>query len=285
MKMKFFKLLIIILFFASCTTKYTRKKTITRGKTPTQIIKKEEKKAPVEVEEVVTESTPTAIEEADELVATSAVKVTPEVIRRYIQTYKDIAMVEMQRYKIPASITLAQGILESGSGQGRLARHARNHFGIKCHLGWEGATISHDDDEKGECFRKYARAEDSFEDHSLFLVNRPRYASLFELKPDDYKGWAHGLKKAGYATDPGYPNKLIFLIKKYNLHQYDLMVLGVVKKEEVKADNPEDFYIVEQGDTLYGISRKTKVSVEKLIELNNLSDSNAIQAGQELRIR
>lgn len=285
MKMNFFKLLIIILFFASCTTKYTRKKTITRGKTPTQIIKKEEKKAPVEVEEVVTESTPTAIEEADELVATSAVKVTPEVIRRYIQTYKDIAMVEMQRYKIPASITLAQGILESGSGQGRLARHARNHFGIKCHLGWEGATISHDDDEKGECFRKYARAEDSFEDHSLFLVNRPRYASLFELKPDDYKGWAHGLKKAGYATDPGYPNKLIFLIKKYNLHQYDLMVLGVVKKEEVKADNPEDFYIVEQGDTLYGISRKTKVSVEKLIELNNLSDSNAIQAGQELRIR
>lgn len=285
MKMNFFKLLIIILFFASCTTKYTRKKTITRGKTPTQIIKKEEKKAPVEVEEVVTESTPTAIEEADELVATSAVKVTPEVIRQYIQTYKDIAMVEMQRYKIPASITLAQGILESGSGQGRLARHARNHFGIKCHLGWEGATISHDDDEKGECFRKYARAEDSFEDHSLFLVNRPRYASLFELKPDDYKGWAHGLKKAGYATDPGYPNKLIFLIKKYNLHQYDLMVLGVVKKEEVKADNPEDFYIVEQGDTLYGISRKTKVSVEKLIELNNLSDSNAIQAGQELRIR
>lgn len=285
MRMKFFKLLIIILFFASCSTKFTRKKTIKRTKTNTETVKKEEKNVPVEVQEAVTVPTPVAVEEADELVATSAVKVTPEVIRQYIQTYKDIAMVEMQRYKIPASITLAQGILESGSGQGRLARLARNHFGIKCHLGWEGATISHDDDEKGECFRKYARAEDSFEDHSLFLVNRPRYAFLFELKQDDYKGWAHGLKKAGYATDPNYPNKLIFLIKKYNLHQYDLMVLGVVKKEEIKVDNPEDFYIIEQGDTLYGISRKTKVSVEKLIELNNLSDSNAIQAGQELRIR
>lgn len=171
-------------------------------------------------------------ETPEELQATSAVKVTPTLIREYIATYKDIAMVEMQRYGIPASITLAQAILESGSGQGRLARHARNHFGIKCHYDWEGDTITHDDDAKGECFRKYEHPEASFEDHSQFLVNRSRYASLFTLKAGDYKGWAYGLKKAGYATDPGYPQKLLLLIKKYELHQYDTEVLGYAYKED-----------------------------------------------------
>ena len=171
-------------------------------------------------------------ETPEELQATSAVKVTPALIREYIATYKDIAMVEMQRYGIPASITLAQAILESGSGQGRLARHARNHFGIKCHYDWEGDTITHDDDAKGECFRKYEHPEASFEDHSQFLVNRSRYAFLFTLKAGDYKGWAYGLKKAGYATDPGYPQKLLLLIKKYELHQYDTEVLGYAFKED-----------------------------------------------------
>lgn len=171
-------------------------------------------------------------ETPEELQATSAVKVTPALIREYIATYKDIAMVEMQRYGIPASITLAQAILESGSGQGRLARHARNHFGIKCHYDWEGDTITHDDDAKGECFRKYEHPEASFEDHSQFLVNRSRYAFLFSLKAGDYQGWAYGLKKAGYATDPGYPQKLLFLIKKYELQQYDTEVLGYAYKEE-----------------------------------------------------
>ena len=171
-------------------------------------------------------------ETPEELQATSAVKVTPTLIHEYINTYKDIAMVEMQRYGIPASITLAQAILESGSGQGRLARHARNHFGIKCHYDWEGDTITHDDDAKGECFRKYEHPEASFEDHSQFLVNRSRYAFLFTLKAGDYKGWAYGLKKAGYATDPGYPQKLLLLIKKYELHQYDTEVLGYAFKED-----------------------------------------------------
>jgi hemagglutinin len=171
-------------------------------------------------------------ETPEELQATSAVKVTPALIHEYINTYKDIAMVEMQRYGIPASITLAQAILESGSGQGRLARHARNHFGIKCHYDWEGDTITHDDDAKGECFRKYEHPEASFEDHSQFLVNRSRYAFLFTLKAGDYKGWAYGLKKAGYATDPGYPQKLLLLIKKYELHQYDTEVLGYAFKED-----------------------------------------------------
>ena len=171
-------------------------------------------------------------ETTEELQATSAVKVTPALIHEYINTYKDIAMVEMQRYGIPASITLAQAILESGSGQGRLARHARNHFGIKCHYDWEGDTITHDDDAKGECFRKYEHPEASFEDHSQFLVNRSRYAFLFTLKAGDYKGWAYGLKKAGYATDPGYPQKLLLLIKKYELHQYDTEVLGYAFKED-----------------------------------------------------
>ena len=171
-------------------------------------------------------------ETPEELQATSAVKVTPALIHEYINTYKNIAMVEMQRYGIPASITLAQAILESGSGQGRLARHARNHFGIKCHYDWEGDTITHDDDAKGECFRKYEHPEASFEDHSQFLVNRSRYAFLFSLKAGDYKGWAYGLKKAGYATDPGYPQKLLLLIKKYELHQYDTEVLGYAFKED-----------------------------------------------------
>ena len=156
-----------------------------------------------------------------------ALLVTTAVTEKYIEDYKDIAMVEMQRYNIPASITLAQGILESGSGQGRLARYGNNHFGIKCHATWNGKTITHDDDEKSECFRRYKYAYESFEDHSQFLVKRGRYSSLFELAPTDYESWAHGLKKAGYATDPAYAKKLIALIKKFNLHQYDNQVIAM----------------------------------------------------------
>lgn len=156
-----------------------------------------------------------------------AKQVTTAVTQKYIEDYKDIAMVEMQRYNIPASITLAQGILESGSGQGRLARYGNNHFGIKCHATWNGKTITHDDDEKSECFRRYKYAYESFEDHSQFLMKRGRYSSLFELNPTDYEGWAHGLKKAGYATDPTYARKLIALIKKFNLHQYDNQVIAM----------------------------------------------------------
>ena len=139
----------------------------------------------------------------------------------YIKKYKDIAISEMNSYGIPASITLAQGILESGNGESRLAVDGNNHFGIKCHNNWNGETIIEDDDEKGECFRKYSNVGDSFRDHSLFLKERGRYEFLFEYKISNYKKWAKGLKKAGYATNPKYASLLINIIKKHNLTQYD----------------------------------------------------------------
>ena len=151
----------------------------------------------------------------------------------YIETYKSIAIQKMQTYGIPASITLAQGLLESGAGKGRLAMQANNHFGIKCQKNWTGATISHDDDAKGECFRKYADPMQSYEDHSAFLKSGSRYAFLFNFESTDYKSWAFGLKQAGYATDPKYPVKLINLIEAYNLQQYDTMQ-PMVKNDEQK---------------------------------------------------
>ena len=144
-----------------------------------------------------------------------------QTFQQYIDQYKDIAIEQMLRYHIPASITLAQGLFESGAGKSELARKANNHFGIKCSGGWEGRRTYHDDDERGECFRVYDSVFDSYEDHSLFLVGKQRYQSLFQLKTTDYKGWAHGLKAAGYATNPQYAQKLIDLIQLYKLDQYD----------------------------------------------------------------
>ena len=134
----------------------------------------------------------------------------------YIEKYKELAVKQMQASGIPASIILAQACLESGDGNSRLATEGKNHFGIKCHT-WEGPKIYHDDDANGECFRKYGDAEESFKDHSDFLRFRDRYRFLFELNVNDYKGWAHGLKKAGYATNPNYPQMLIKIIEEYNL--------------------------------------------------------------------
>ncbi len=139
----------------------------------------------------------------------------------YIRTFAPIALEEMEAYGIPASITLAQGLLESGAGSSNLVRKSNNHFGIKCHTKWRGPSTTHDDDEKGECFRKYLHPRESYRDHSLFLVNGSRYAFLFNYRITDYKAWARGLKKAGYATDPKYPAKLIAQIEKYRLDQYD----------------------------------------------------------------
>ncbi len=139
----------------------------------------------------------------------------------YISMYSDLAVKEMKRTGIPASITLAQGILESGNGNSTLARKSNNHFGIKCHNDWTGKRVYHDDDRKGECFRKYPKVYDSYVDHSDFLVGKNRYASLFDLKPTDYKGWAKGLKKAGYATDPHYAHRLIKIIEDNNLQRFD----------------------------------------------------------------
>ena len=139
----------------------------------------------------------------------------------YIAKYSSIAIEEMHRYNIPASITLAQGILESGNGESRLATEGKNHFGIKCNSNWNGETIIEDDDEKGECFRKYSNVSDSYRDHSLFLTERGRYSFLFDYNKTDYKKWAKGLKKAGYATNPKYPTLLIDLIERYDLSRFD----------------------------------------------------------------
>ncbi|MBN1144021.1 MAG: glucosaminidase domain-containing protein [Bacteroidales bacterium] len=141
--------------------------------------------------------------------------------REYFETYKDMAIHEMRRSGVPASITLAQGALESGDGNSTLAKRANNHFGIKCHNDWTGKKVYQDDDAKNECFRKYASAEDSYRDHSDYLKAKSRYAFLFELDITDYKGWAKGLKKAGYATNPAYAEKLIDIIEEFDLHRYD----------------------------------------------------------------
>ena len=170
--------------------------------------------------------------------ALQAQRITPE---EYIQTYKDIAMREMRDHKIPASITLAQGLLESGAGNSALAREAKNHFGIKCHKGWTGKTYTMDDDEKDECFRKYSNAEESFRDHSEFLCGRSRYAALFDLDITDYEGWAKGLKAAGYATNPKYAQLLIDRIELYDLAKYDKIALGQMTDDNVLPDiAPED---------------------------------------------
>jgi hypothetical protein len=226
----------------------------------------------------------------------------------YIGTYKDIAIRKMEEYKIPASITLAQGILESGNGLSELAKKSNNHFGIKCHSSWSGKKVYHDDDRRGECFRKYPSAEGSFNDHSKFLTNRGRYEFLFDLRPDDYKAWAKGLKKAGYATDRKYPKKLISFIENFELYKYDDLVLDdraykkyakanaleIPQESEVASVERREqtgarvayrtsiaTYRVDKGDTLYSIAREHDLTVEELKELNKLR-SNHLDVGQEL---
>ena len=155
-------------------------------------------------------------------------------VEEYIETYKDIAMREMRDHKIPASITLAQGIIESGAGNSALAREAKNHFGIKCHKEWKGKTYTMDDDEKNECFRVYKNAEESFRDHSEFLTSRPRYADLFKLDIMDYRSWAQGLKAAGYATNPAYATMLINRIELNKLYLYDQLAMGEINETEAE---------------------------------------------------
>jgi len=216
----------------------------------------------------------------------------------YIYQFADIAKQEMRLFGIPASITLAQGILESGNGQGDLTSRSKNHFGIKCN-GWQGAKVYHDDDTAQECFRKYTHAEYSYRDHSLFLFNRSRYGFLFDYDIADYKSWAKGLKKAGYATDPRYPNKLIDLIERYELYKYDK---EVAKTLDVKFKTPQSYqsdttqapveentnlskatHVVKKGDTLYSISKKYGVDIEEIIKLNRIKN-NIISIGQTLKL-
>ncbi len=225
--------------------------------------------------------------------STSKTIVYSDVVNSYVLQYKDIAKGNMKQYGIPASIILAQGILESGAGSGTLSKTANNHFGIKCHTGWTGESVRHDDDAEQECFRKYNDPAESYRDHAEFLTGRSRYASLFKLEKGDYQGWAKGLKAAGYATDPKYPDKLISYIERYNLHQYDAEVLGVeftpIQKSQpvavnTRPNNTEGFYEVTKGDTLYSISKKFNTTVDDLKRLNNLSD-NAISIGQFIKVK
>ncbi len=235
-------------------------------------------------------------EETQTLEATAKVKVTNTMVLDYISNFKSIAKIDMVKYGIPASITLAQGILESGAGTGPLSIQANNHFGIKCHKDWTGPSVNYDDDSAQECFRKYNNPFESYNDHSLFLANRPRYAILFKFSKNDYAAWANGLKDAGYATDANYPGKLIGLIERYRLNQYDDEVLNNDLNEVIKNTatgkstseisrtdvtmNP-NYHIVIKGDTLYSLSKKYNISIETLKQKNNITASG-ISLGQTL---
>ncbi|MBK8600667.1 MAG: glucosaminidase domain-containing protein [Flavobacterium sp.] len=222
------------------------------------------------------------------LEATTRVKVTTAMVLDYISTYKEVAKNNMRQYGIPSSIILGQGILESGAGTGPLSILANNHFGIKCHKDWIGPSVNYDDDEEQECFRKYDKSMESYQDHSLFLLNRPWYKPLFDLEKDDYKLWARGLKNAGYATDPKYPDKLIAIIERYQLNQYDAEVLGKDFVLQVSNVKPLPFnaelYEVLPGDTLYSISKKFNISVDDLKRYNDIQD-NALSIGQNLKVK
>ena len=164
---------------------------------------------------------------------------SPDAILAYITRYKDLAIAEMKRTGVPAAITLAQGIHETEAGTSVLVKKSNNHFGIKCKDEWRGESVSHDDDARGECFRKYSAPEDSYRDHSDFLKNRPNYASLFTLDPTNYQAWAYGLKKAGYATNPKYAQILIKLIQDYSLEDYTLIAMGKAKEGNDLAKNDQ----------------------------------------------
>ncbi|MNJ99992.1 Exo-glucosaminidase LytG precursor [compost metagenome] len=229
----------------------------------------------------------------------------------YIDAFKAIAIEEMNKYGIPASITLAQGILESGSGASDLAKYANNHFGIKCTSDWKGKAYYKDDDNRNDCFRVYKDPRESYKDHSEFL-KRKRYAGLFELDKNDYRNWAIGLKNAGYATNPRYPDLLINLIDKYKLYQYDQSESEREKLaredkvfKEINANIPNEkklytpvtvapkdppvslengkYHTVVQGETLFRISQTYKISVDDLKMLNQLMDNN-IKIGQKLLV-
>lgn len=219
----------------------------------------------------------------------------------YIKQYAPLAVEQMKEHKIPASITLAQGLLESGAGRSVLARKSNNHFGIKCHRDWRGRRVYHDDDAKGECFRAYRRTEDSYEDHSLFLKRGLRYAFLFKLPITDYKGWARGLKKAGYATDPSYANRLITIIEDYDLYKYDSKGLSkravrnwekLLKKKPWLA-NPHKVYlanglayvVVREGDDFRLLGKEMDISWKKLLKYNDLHRDYTLEVGDIIYLK
>lgn len=224
-----------------------------------------------------------------------------QAYQNYFNKYKNIAIREMQRYGIPASITLAQGVLESAAGNSRLATVANNHFGIKCH-DWTGPTIAQDDDEQGECFRVYGSAIESYEDHSKFLRGRKRYNSLFHLAITDYRGWAHGLKQAGYATNPVYANSLIDIIELYRLYEYDTMKPNknddfvpnnkLTRKEDIdmrtrqfRAFNDNCYLTAHAGETYQNIAREIGIKAHKLAIYNEQPEDTHLNEGEIVWLR
>ena len=232
----------------------------------------------------------------------------PDARKAYIEKYSSIAVEEMKRTGVPASITLAQGILESDAGRSRLATKANNHFGIKCRNDWKGRTIKEDDNQRGECFRVYPSEASSFKDHSDFLRSRDRYKSLFELEQTDYKGWAEGLKKAGYATDPAYASKLIKLIEDYELWRYDddapvslpspsrleeskpLAVAALREgfnesytfsvQRQVYEKNGALFIYALEGDSYESIAKENSLFLSQILKYNDLSESKELTSGE-----
>ena len=217
----------------------------------------------------------------------------------YIDQYKDLAIEQMLKYNIPASITLSQGLLESGAGRSWLTKSSNNHFGIKCH-GWTGRRVFHDDDERGECFRAYDNPRQRFEDHSRFLATQSRYARLFNYSRTDYKSWARGLKQCGYATNPQYASKLIQIIELYNLNQYDkakkfdqFMVKhstedGVAPDGNfhvIKAYNKNYYVIARKGDSFQSLSKELCIGKRKLAKYNERSYKEELAAGDVIYLK
>lgn len=289
---KILALVVMSFFLISCGTSKSHVKTSKNGTAKTRTTRNSKPSIRTTVDPK--KGTASTKGKTETLESTSKTVVYAEVVKAYIQNFKDIAKDNMRRHGIPASITLAQGILESGAGRGTLCITANNHFGIKCHSDWTGEKIYHDDDSEQECFRKYKDPADSYNDHSLFLTTRSRYKSLFDLDKDDYEGWAHGLKAAGYATDPKYPAKLIGLIVNYDLAQYDAEVLNKKYTAPAKSAPPiasapsakpaYGTYTVEKGDTLYSISKKHNLTVDQLMQLNEMSN-NSLSIGQVLKVK
>lgn len=218
---------------------------------------------------------------------------TNRAYTQYIEQYRDIAIEQMLKWKVPASITLAQGLLESAAGQSTLATQGNNHFGIKCH-GWTGRTIYRDDDRANECFRAYNSAYESYEDHSRFLATGQRYRSLFSLSITDYEGWARGLKAAGYATNPRYAQSLIDIIRNYNLSQYDRArsydhfivehsregTVGGQPLHAIYAYNKNYYLYARRGDTFRSLSKEVGVSYRRLARYNERSKNDVLEEGE-----
>lgn len=220
------------------------------------------------------------------LLCISAIAAKNDAYSEYIDKYSEMAVEQMQAHGIPASITLAQGLLESAAGRSELARKANNHFGIKCHNTWKGDTVLRDDDEAGECFRSYNDAKESFEDHSQFLKKK-RYAPLFALKADDYASWAKTLRACGYATDPNYADRLITIIERYALYAFDndedtnaevtaeFIRATLTNSHTIRRSRSLHYVIATPGDTYRSISREFGIDAEKLAMLNDSDDPDS----------